>query len=404
LLDLLATVQSPSSPPAAVPSPESLRAELFKIEQQLGMESSPSARLSLIREQARVSWALQQGSYQGLRSASPLSETEIQGLIEEIKSPVVVFFSAPQELWSFVLLPGSPEPIVLRTVIGRDELAKGVRHLVHDLANPLYEERARDQQRDFWDLLIAPWLDQLPAGTKHLTLIPHGALHELPFESLLDPAGTFLLNRVDVSVAPSLSALARARGRHKESQKGDSLVALWAPEFFAKTVGVELIKATFDSYRQAAGRASVILFATNGVHVEGSVSQTYLEIGATKGVHDSRLTAAEIVTIPLQAELVALAACDTSYGRALLSDERLDLTRSFLIAGAAAVLGARWKVPDDERTNRFLKDFFEIYRQGGPGGAPMRKDEALSEARRHSQARQDPAQVWAAWVLVGDPR
>ena len=418
LLDLLATVQSPGSPPAAVPSPESLRAELFKIEQQLGMESSPSVRLSLIRERARASWALQQGSYQGLPSASPLSEVELQGLIEETKSPAVVFFSAPQELWIFVLLPGSPEPIVRRAVIGRDELAKRVRGLVHDLANPFYEKRARDQQRYFWDLLIAPWLDQLPSGTRHLALIPHGALHELPFESLLDPAGTFRLNHIHVSVAPSLSALARARGRHKEPQKGDSLVALWtghglrpppeevtvALELFAKTAGVEPIKATFDSYRQSAGRASVILFATNGVHVEGSVSQTYLEIGATKGVHDSRLTAEEIVTIPLQAELVALAACDTSYGRALLSDERLDLTRSFLIAGAAAVLGARWKVPDDARTSRFLSDFFEIYRQGGPEGVPVRKDEALSEARRRSQARQDPAQVWAAWVLVGDPR
>ncbi len=40
-------------------------------------------------------------------------------------------------------------------------------------------------------------------------------------------------------------------------------------------------------------------------------------------------------------ELVVLAACDTAVGDTRLSDERLDLSRSFLIAGAAAVLATR---------------------------------------------------------------
>jgi CHAT domain-containing protein len=99
-------------------------------------------------------------------------------------------------------------------------------------------------------------------------------------------------------------------------------------------------------------------------------------------------------------ELVALAACDTSHGAALLSDERLDLTRAFLIAGAASVLASRWKVPEDGTTSRFLADFYRAYRSG----KGMSKDEALSEARRLSRLRKDPAQVWASWVLVGDPR
>jgi len=88
----------------------------------------------------------------------------------------------------------------------------------------------------------------------------------------------------------------------------------------------------------------------------------------------------------------------------LLSDERLDLTRSFLIARAAAVLATRWKVPENEATSRFLFDFYRAYRQGGPEGKGLRKDEALTEARRLSRERGDPAQIWAAWVLVGDAR
>jgi CHAT domain-containing protein len=107
-------------------------------------------------------------------------------------------------------------------------------------------------------------------------------------------------------------------------------------------------------------------------------------------VHDSRLSVAEIAAIPLTAELVALEACDTARGETQQSDERLDLTRAFLTAGAASVLATRWKVPDEPATTRFLLDFYHAYRQGGP-----------AEARRRSRERGAPAQGWAARVLVG---
>ncbi len=141
----------------------------------------------------------------------------------------------------------------------------------------------------------------------------------------------------------------------------------------------------------------------DGLRAYRESRQTYLEIEPSD-THDSRLTAAEIASLPIDAELVALAACDTGAAEALLSDERLDLTRAFLVAGAAAVLATRWKVPEDYRTSRFLVDFYRAYRQGDPDGRGMRKDQALTEARRLSCGRDDPAQVWAAWVLVGDGR
>lgn len=68
------------------------------------------------------------------------------------------------------------------------------------------------------------------------------------------------------------------------------------------------------------------------------------------------------------------------------------------------MLATRWKVPDEPATTRFLLDFYRAYRQGGAHGQGLRKDQALTEARRRSRERNDPAQVWAAWVLVGDAR
>lgn len=77
-------------------------------------------------------------------------------------------------------------------------------------------------------------------------------------------------------------------------------------------------------------------------------------------------------------------------GETRQSDERLDLTRAFLIAGAASVLATRWKVPYDPATTRFLLDFYRACRQGGPGGKGLRKDQALTEARRRSRGATRP--------------
>ena len=90
--------------------------------------------------------------------------------------------------------------------------------------------------------------------------------------------------------------------------------------------------------------------------------------------------------------MVALSAS----ARAMRSDERLDLTRAFLIAGAGAVLATRWKNPDSPQTKQFVADFFTAVQTRG-----LTKAHALSDARAKSRARGDDPQVWAAWVLAG---
>jgi CHAT domain-containing protein len=222
-----------------------------------------------------------------------------------------------------------------------------------------------------------------------------------------------------VSFAPSVSTLARTRERHKEPRPQDSFLA------FSSGRGLELpqaeagevaglfgndkaafkpTEARFENYEHLVPGVRQLLISTTGTWVPGNPWQTHLEILPTRDVHDSRLSEAEIAGMPLSAELVTLAACDTARGETRSNDERIDLTRAFLIAGAASVLATRWKVPEDPETSRFLLDFYRAYRQGGPGGQGLRKDQALTEARRRSRERGDPAQVWAAWELVGDAR
>jgi CHAT domain-containing protein len=427
LLDLLgATPDGGEHGPAAGLTEERqrLETELSRIEEELRGAPMPQRQQELRAKRSELDEDLERNRFQSIAAQEEsftqehtLDTLAIRGLAGET-GPVLLYYVSGSEVWGFLILPGTAKIFLRSITISRTELGREIRAFSRDLANPLFERRAEAWAFSLWNRLIAPFSDRLPAGGP-LVLVPHGPLHELPFEALRDVKGRRLFERWQVSITPSASALALARRRHAEPLASDSFlgfssgrglslpageVALIAGLFAAGEAAYQPTAATYQNYVDLVAQARQLLIATRGVHHEGSGTETYLEIEATQEVHDGRLTAAEIATIPLRAELVTLAACDTSHGRALLSDERLDLTRSFLIARAAAVLATRWKVPEDAATSRFLADFYRAYRHGGPGEAGLRKDEALTEARRRSRERGDPAQVWAAWVLVGDAR
>jgi CHAT domain-containing protein len=427
LLDLVAAGFKHGKPGAAT----DLRAERRRLVSELAQvetesrQAADAGRLSELQiHRNQIDHEVDWNQYQTLAAeqntlltAQPLNAAGIRAVARET-GPILLYYAADKELIGFLVPSDGTDVFAARIDLSRDHLAEAVQRYLHDEANPFYADRAAQQSRELWDLLLAPFAAHLPAGGP-LVIVPHGPLHELPFETLLDPAGTPVLERWAVSFAPSVSTLARARERHKEPQPKDSFLAfssghgLELPEvetgevaqlFGNDKAAFKPTEARFDNYEQFVPGARQLLISTNGTWVPGDPRKTYLEILPTRDVHDSRLSVAEIAAIPLTAELVALEACDTERGETRSNDERLDLTRAFLTAGAASVLATRWKVPDEPATTRFLLDFYRAYRQGGSGGKGLRKDQALTEARRRSRERGDPAQIWAAWVLVGDAR
>jgi tetratricopeptide (TPR) repeat protein len=428
LLDLLAAGFKYGKPGTAT----DLRAERQRLVSELAQVETESrqaadagrlADLQIHRNQIdrNLDWNQYQtlaAEQDALLTAQPLDVAGIRAVARET-GPILLYYAADKELIGFLVPSDGTDVFAARIDLSRGRLAEAVQRYIHDEANPFYADRAAQQSRELWDLLLAPFAARLPAGGP-LVIVPHGPLHELPFETLVDPAGTPVMERWSVSFAPSVSTLARARERHKEPQPKDSFLV------FSSGRGLELpaaeagevarlfgndkaafkpTEASFESYEHLVPGARQLLISTTGTWVPGDQRKTYLEILPTPDVHDSRLSVAEIAAIPLTAELVALEACDTARGETRSTDERLDLTRAFLTAGAASVLATRWKVPDEPATTRFLLDFYRAYRQGGPGGQGLRKDQALTEARRRSRdERGDPAQIWAAWLLVGDAR
>jgi tetratricopeptide (TPR) repeat protein len=404
---------------------ERLQQELTVIDRKLQHTIAPGERHNLQQQREAVDARLQLNELVSVGSldsifvnGAPIDARTRHELIREV-GPILLYYVAEDETVAFLLQPGQRTPLVRRIGLSRSWLQSEVQALRYDLANSSWRQGSRERQRVLFDHLVAPFADGLTEAPQ-LTIIPHGPLHELSFEALLDSNDVPLFERWQVTVAPSLSALHTLRQRRGKRQPSPGSLAFLgiaggtglslpyreipeAAAWFGPTA--RIITQQTDSrgaYTELAPDARHILISSHGKHVAQSRSG-YLELSAPDGVA-TRLTAGDIAHIPLRAELVTLAACETARGEAMESDERLDLTRAFLIAGADAVLATRWRIPEHPSTRRFLLDFYEALHQGGPDGKGMRKDEALTEARRRARARGDHAQFWAAWVLVGDAR
>lgn len=405
-------------------SRESLEAELAEVEQAL-RRAAPADRRALEERRAAVDRQLdslrleillrrhRDGRLAVFKSSA--DRDTILGTVRRAGPVLYYYWIDGGTLLTSLLLPGEEE--VFRSVkTGRvEELLRRIERFARGAANPLYEADALTLGSTLYRWLLEPLAEHIPPDGP-LVIVPHGPLHELPFAALTDEEGVPLGEKYNLSIAPSLSILGELQSQ-QPAAGAEALLALAS----GRSLGLPLYEvrqvaglfpaatildsgsATAGAYRDLAPTARQLFIASRATADPGDQRLTYVEVDRDE-THDSRLTAAEIATIPIAVDLVTLAACDTARSNPVLSDEQLDLSRAFLLAGSASVLATRWKLPEADRTTRFLEDFYRLYRNGGPDGTGLRKDEALRQAIARSRRRGDPAQIWAAWVLVGDGR
>ena len=108
------------------------------------------------------------------------------------------------------------------------------------------------------------------------------------------------------------------------------------------------------------------------------------------------LTMSEVMRLRLNADVVALTACQTGMGRHLTGEGVMGLGRAFQYAGARNVLVSLWNVSEGS-TTMLAERFFSHLKQGKTMRQALRL--AREEVRR---AGYEHPFYWAPFILIGE--
>ncbi|PLS78525.1 MAG: hypothetical protein CYG59_18020, partial [Chloroflexi bacterium] len=249
-----------------------------------------------------------------------------------------------------------------------------------------------------YDCLLRP-LEGL-VGCRRLVVVPHCALHYLPFHALY--TGTqYVIEQREVAYAPSARVLQQClalppRPAQRALLLGvpdeqtplvrDEVITL-APMFpYAETLLDE--HATQAALVARAGSADILHLACHAQFRPDNPLFSAIRLA------DTWLTVRDAYSLELSCMLVALSACETGMNVVSPGDELVGLARGFFSAGASSLLVSLWTV-DDTSTATLMVHFYSQLRSGSSPSAALRHAQcALIQDLPHPF-------FWSPFVLMG---
>lgn len=268
------------------------------------------------------------------------------------------------------------------------------------------EQTAQRVLHALYRALFAPLEPLLGAGAeragepRRVVVVPHGLLHQLPFQALYD-GRQYLLERFEITYAPSATVLALCQ-RRAPRDPGRALV-LGLPDLSIPAVADEAAavarqlpdadlrlgdRATTAAVREAAPVCGILHLACHGLFRADSPMFSALKL------YDGWLTAADVSGIDLSGALVTLSACESGRSQVIGGDEVLGLKRAFLSAGVATLVVGLWLV-QDVTTAALMTSWYARMRGGAERAA------ALRAAQLELKAEYSHPYYWAPFILVG---
>jgi CHAT domain-containing protein len=340
--------------------------------------------------------------FSSLVTVSSVPLEELKSLLGEDEQMVEYYYQG-DDLYAFILSRSGLQALKLDGTGLANQVGK-LRNAIELAGSSLWRAPAKALYERLWK----PVEGALTA--KNIVVVGHGALHYLPFAALQDENGNFLVDRYGLRFLPSAGVLKYLR--RPWQGKPDHLLALGNPDLddpkldlkYAQDEAKALAglfpdsrllvrkEATESSFKKAGAAFSRLHFATHGKFEPDDPLSSGLYL--TKDVdNDGVLTAGELYSMSLDADLVTLSACETGLGKVANGDDVVGLTRGFLYAGSRSIVASLWSV-DDRATGALMKAFYANL-------AGMNKEQALRQAQISTREAYPHPFFWAAFELTG---
>jgi CHAT domain-containing protein len=321
------------------------------------------------------------------------------------ETTLVSYFVTAEKTLAFVITRESLQ--VVELPVQQRELEKAVT-LFRDFPSL---DNTPPNLRQLHKWLIAPIKSYLK--TPYVGIIPHGALHNLPFAALTD-GKRYLGDNHMLFYLPSVSALRYIRQNQKPG--GGRLLALAYGEgeglpflryandeaqAVAKLYGANArigAAATASAFRASAGDYDILHLVSH--YQPNSITPLFSSLILAPGEDaNGSLELHEVYGMELKkADMVVLSVCQSNSGAHSRGDDITGLSRAFLYAGAPTVISSLWNV-DDRATSELMTSFYKRLQEG------MSKAAALRAAQAETRAKPEYTHpyYWAGFVLIGQP-
>lgn len=367
-------------------------------------ESIDKSNLRSVEIKNRVKLIEQAPELASLVSVRSFSSDDIRSAIP-VDETLVEYYYEGRDIFIFVLSHRGLNAVRASS----ENLEVEVRELRRFLQRP-DSDGYLELCRRLYTKLIKPIEGSL--NDRNLIIVPHGALHYLPFNVLCDEKG-YLIERYNIRVLPSGSIIKYLRPSKTSKQAG--ILVFGNPDLgdpgydlkFAQNEAIAVAKtgansrlllrgqATETAFRKYGGGFNYIHFATHGRFDPDDPLKSAILL-SKDAENDGILTTDKLYSMKIDADLVTLSACETGLGKISNGDDVVGLTRGFLYAGSTAVVATLWKV-DDQATSDLMTRFYANLNR-------FDKREALIQAQLQIKSKYVHPFYWAAFQIIGNEK
>jgi CHAT domain-containing protein len=296
---------------------------------------------------------------------------------------------------------------------------------------------SRAEARRLYDLLVKPAEAALQSKPS-LCIIPDGPLWQLPFQSLVDGKGRYVVERRTIFYTPSLSLLAWYAKHPRTSEAKHDVLVLANPRLAPQTT--QLVRAvqrdesmgplpeaeeeareikamyrgdativtgedaTESFLKRNANRYRIIHLATHAVFDDTSPLHSHLLLAsAQNSAEDGMLEAREIMNFEFDPDLVVLSSCETGRGEVRGGDGVIGMSWALLVAGCPTAVVSQWKV-GSAGTEKLMTEFHRRLSKVPP---ERRRATAARALRAADLAVMQMPEYrypydWSAFVVIGN--
>lgn len=315
------------------------------------------------------------------------------------------YFTVEDHTLLFIVREDFEQPLVQEIPIGTKTIQNFVKKYFQEKKVKDWNEQDEQDYQDCFSPFVAPLVCESPKGdlmtqeNDIIWFVPHNFLHYLPLHAL-KVGNRYLIERNPVCYTPSASVMKycheKRKGRREKAliladsrldrlhtqEQSMAIQEIFHPHaelYIGGDVTKNLIQ---QKLRNSKDDIDILHIACHGEFNTFESLKSCIKLAKTKDQSapegEDELTAAEIFSLEMKADLVILSACESGINENKPGDELIGLTRSLIYAGTPSVVVSLWEV-EEISTSILMSRFYQKLKDGSNNG--VNKASALQTAQ-----------------------